>query len=299
MEKPYNKVIIDRECPYCHEHFMTHKNAFTNHVTWCKMNPKYEERRKKRSELNSQQVQSYWNRMHGELKDFIVICDKCGKSFTVTEYENKFPSKKKYYCSIHCAKSRGELSDEVKNKISQKHLKDHPAKERTCKVCQKKYVYRLGNSEGSTKICCCKQCSEYLRNHWKEFLSQETLQKLRETGKKSAYTQKESRRSKNEVLFCSLCEQKFSNVIHNEPIFNGWDADVILQDQKIAVLWNGKWHYEEIISDVSLKQIQNRDQIKIKEIEKAGYTPYIIKDLGKYNEKFVNEQFKIFCNSIK
>ena len=29
-------------------------------------------------------------------------------------------------------------------------------------------------------------------------------------------------------------------------IFNGWDADIILTDLKIAILWNGKWHYEKL-----------------------------------------------------
>lgn len=48
----------------------------------------------------------------------------------------------------------------------------------------------------------------------------------------------------------------------------------------------------------SLKQIQNRDKIKVSEIKLAGYTPYIIKDLGKYNKKFVEEQFNLFLKHI-
>lgn len=35
----------------------------------------------------------------------------------------------------------------------------------------------------------------------------------------------------------------------------------------------------------------NRDKIKINEIIKCGYKPYIIKDLGKYNRVFVEEEF--------
>ena len=38
-------------------------------------------------------------------------------------------------------------------------------------------------------------------------------------------------------------------------MFNGWDADIILPDYKIAILYNGKWHYEEISKQVSLIQI--------------------------------------------
>ena len=64
------------------------------------------------------------------------------------------------------------------------------------------------------------------RKHQK--YSEETMEKFRNAGKKSCQIQKETRRSKNEKLFCEMCESYFQNVKHNEPIFNGWDADVIL-----------------------------------------------------------------------
>ena len=66
---------------------------------------------------------------------------------------------------------------------------------------------------------------------------------------------------------------------------------------KIAVLWNGKWHYESI-GGHSVKQVQNRDKIKIKEIEKIGWIAYIIKDMGKYNPLFVQEEFDRFLQYI-
>lgn len=81
-------------------------------------------------------------------------------------------------------------------------------------------------------------------------------------------------------------------------MFNGWDADIILPDIKVAVLWNGKWYYEKITENHSLKQVQTRDKIKINEIIKMGYTPYVIKDMGSYDENFVNLQFEKFINYI-
>ena len=53
----------------------------------------------------------------------------------------------------------------------------------TCKVCNKEYklVPRL-----STRCVCSRECLAYYRNHWKEFLSQETIEKIRNGGKKSA-----------------------------------------------------------------------------------------------------------------
>ena len=80
----------------------------------------------------------------------------------------------------------------------------------------------------------------------------------------------------------------------NEPIFNGWDADVILPIQKIAILWNGKWHYEKITKKHSVQQVQNRDKIKLDEIKNLGYDSYIIKDLGSFDKKFVEDEFRNF-----
>jgi hypothetical protein len=59
-------------------------------------------------------------------------------------------------------------------------------------------------------------------------------------------------------------------------------------------LWNGPWHYRQITKKQSLPQIKTRDKIKLEEIKKCGYIPYIIKDDGKYDTKFVEEQFNLF-----
>ena len=95
-----------------------------------------------------------------------------------------------------------------------------------------------------------------------------------------------------------MCKSEFENVLENSQMFNGWDADVILVDHKVAVLWNGAWHYKEIMPGTSLKQIQTRDRIKIDEINKAGFHPYIIVDMGKHDPKFVNDQFNTFKDFI-
>lgn len=125
----------------------------------------------------------------------------------------------------------------------------------------------------------------------------ETKIKCSISGRKSASAQ--SRRSKNEILFCSLCESYFKDVKNNIPIFNGWDADVIIEDLKIAVLWNGIWHYKKVNAKHSLLQVQTRDKFKIKQIIKCGYTPYIIKDVGKHNINFVKEEFDKFIKSLE
>ncbi len=104
--------------------------------------------------------------------------------------------------------------------------------------------------------------------------------------------EKQGRRSRNEILFAELCLKELGKVECNRAIFFGWDADVILHDWKIAVLWNGNWHYVPIHKDRSLEQIQNRDKLKIDAIRRFGYLPYVVEDRGRYNRKFVMKQFE-------
>lgn len=94
-------------------------------------------------------------------------------------------------------------------------------------------------------------------------------------------------------MFAELCATRFE-IATNLQMFEGWDADVIIPVLKVAVLWNGPWHYKQISKRSSLLQIQNRDKLKLNAIIRCGYVPYIIKDMGKHNPVFVKDQFNIF-----
>ena len=168
----------------------------------------------------------------------------------------------------------------------------------------------------SSKTCRCDNCRKnhirqrrlqyrlnFLNNdyeiHFGRKYSKESWLALHNGGCKGIQHQGDLRRSKNEIEFCKLCEEYFDNVKHNESIFNGWDADIIIEDIKFAILWNGPWHYKQITKSHSVKQTQNRDKIKIKEIKESGWTPYIIKDMGKANKDFVKEKFDEFLKYLK
>lgn len=146
-------------------------------------------------------------------------------------------------------------------------------KQHTCKVCGKTFY-----SARPTTKCCSKEC-----------LCIANSSAGKKGGRISATVQ--GKRSKNEIMMADLCTAQFSNVKVNLPLFNGWDADIILEDYKVAILWNGPWHYKQISKSQSLLQVQTRDKIKQREIYNCGYVPYIIKDTGKYNPKFVKLQF--------
>lgn len=157
---------------------------------------------------------------------------------------------------------------------------------RECKYCNT--TFKVKRDQPKQKYCS-KDCSDK---------SDDKKKFGRINGLKSSQAQKEKRRSNNEILFFELCKNNFKNVLNNEAIFNGWDADIIIEDYKIAILWNGKWHYEKITKNHSVIQVQNRDKIKTKEIIKAGYIPYIIKDMGRKNKDFVIEEFNKLTRHI-
>lgn len=128
-----------------------------------------------------------------------------------------------------------------------------------------------------TKVSQCRICNKWFIGHRKT-CSEKCLSTIcRNAGKKSASVT--IKRSKQEVELFDLCNSHFSNVTNNDPIFNGWDADILIHDTKTAILWNGPWHYKDMPGlKHSLKQVQNRDQIKKKEIESSGWTCLVFED---------------------
>lgn len=225
----------------------------------------------------------------GEFKDFLVDCKTCDKKFTVREREKKFPKKRKYFCSRSCANTR-KHSEETKAKIRAsvtENINYSKIKYKFCKICDQRI--------NKYRKYCSKKCMlddpDYL-NRLKEIARLGGLK----AGRVSAASQ--NRRSYNEKYFASLCEHHFDNVLTNEPIFDGWDADVILPDFKIAILWNGIWHYKKITKSHSLKQVQNRDRIKLKKIQQHGYKAYIVKDMGKHDKAFVEAEFSKFLDAL-
>lgn len=109
------------------------------------------------------------------------------------------------------------------------------------------------------------------------------------------------KRSKNEISFANKCAERW-NCSYNECLFNGWDADVLIKDLKIAILWNGIWHYSVVNfkdKPTSLRQIQSRDRLKIKQIIAIDWVPYIIKDLSRAKNEKVQKEFDLFLDYLE
>jgi ribosomal protein S14 len=144
----------------------------------------------------------------------------------------------------------------------------------------------------------CEPC----RAIWRE---EYDMKHAKENGRKGGLisTANSSKRSKNEMHFAELCEETFDNVSTNDACFtdkngNNWDADVVLHDHLVAVMWNGVFHYKQIHKSQSLKQVKARDKIKKSVIKDNGYLVYVIKDMGKEDPAFVLAQFAIFLDHI-
>jgi transcription elongation factor Elf1 len=250
-------------CKYCNKE-IEYENGkqFGAHLTNCLENPSKKERDLKQKRKT----------------DFELSCSKCGISYLVNITKHHYDiGRYNKFCSRSCANKRNHTK-ETKEKISLGLSKGIKLYTKKCEKCSCSFNTRKDNQK-----FCSRKCQANIVN---------TSEKGKKGGLKSVKSQ--NRRSKNEVTFGNLCQKIFNKVIFNEPVFNGWDADIIIEDLKIAILWNSIWHYKKVFEKHSLSKVQNRDKIKIEEIKRCGYIPYIIKDMGGYNLDKVNLEWEIF-----
>jgi hypothetical protein len=149
-------------------------------------------------------------------------------------------------------------------------------------------------------------CSEQCRKKW--YTTSHFKTSMIDIGKKGGLVSaaKQVRRSQAEIHFANLCIEHFGgdNILCNVPFFkdkngNYWDADIIIKNINVAVLYNGIWHYKQVRKNHNLAQVQARDKIKESVIKNNGYTYHIVKDMGKFNKQFVDGQFWLFIHKQK
>lgn len=69
------------------------------------------------------------------------------------------------------------------------------------------------------------------------------------------------------------------NCLHNEPVFNGFDADILIPSLKLAITWDGVWHYKQLpLKTHNLKRTQRNDKQRIIEIKNKGWNYIVVKD---------------------
>lgn len=240
-------------------------------------------------------------------------CFYCKEDFELTQGElNKRLKvnidKERLCCSHDCANKINTFrSNETKEKIRNTLIKTF----------EKKLSKNLKNTmmyKGKLRIChrqnTCIICKKEFSHVSKKSLCDDPKCKLTHyinTGKKggsktASLSFHKRNRSKNEKLFYSKIKEIFPDTIKNERIFNGSDADIIIPSIKLAIHWNGKWHYQNVFNNEKGQKIfdtvKKKDVIRYSEVEKCGYRNYIIKDMGIFNEQKVLSELKIFKDSF-
>ena len=184
----------------------------------------------------------------------------------------------KKFCSHSCSatitnKNRKRMTNDTKSRISSslKHYNKNTLKRQQkenksyisfCKICSK----CIPNPTSYQLKCCSVECKHIAQSN-----------SGKKGGKKSASIQ--IKRSKDEIKLYNLCATYFKNIQHNIQIIEGWDADIIIPIHKIAILWNGPWHYKQLpLKNHSLSQVQNRDRIKLKLLKEQGWNVLVFED---------------------
>lgn len=201
------------------------------------------------------------------------LCKKCGSNI---DFEKRTWS----YCSRKCANSRTWTEEDNKKKsIATLKHGNKTQKENFLKSLVTKKCYNCNSSVKVSPILV--REDDYYSCYANECKEKVTKLRRKSAGSKGGKVSAANRvkRSKQEIKLFNLLSKHFTNISHNEPIANGWDADILLHDFKIAILWNGPWHYKDMgLSNHSLSQVVNRDCIKIQEFENIGWEVKIYQD---------------------
>ena len=165
-------------------------------------------------------------------------------------------------------------------------------REKTCLECGEDLRFLgIGNRKFCSKSCSVKYSNKRRkRKPWSKAAREKARKTLLSKLDRITY------RSKNEKKFFKLMSQKY-DCLPNERMFNGFDADVVILDLKLAIEWNGVWHYKKVCKTHSLEAAQSKDKRKLKEIKKMGFNLIAIKDYQ--NGMTPDKAFKLVNDMIK
>ena len=234
-----------------------------------------------------------------------LTCANCNVDFSTTQSDFNQRSKKssKLCCSKLCAnKINTYRSQEAKNKISAslKKAYDKKLQKAEHKVLSRG-CYKIAHIKNTCIVC----SKEFFRNRDKKTCSNECYFIVRQNAGKKGGSKTSSlefhkrNRSSNEKMFFAKIKEIYPDAIANKRLFDGWDADVIIPSQKLAIHWNGVWHYKSVMGNELLERVQQKDKLRYEAIEKHGYKNYIIQDMGPMNSNKVEKEYVDFLQNVK
>src|ERR1044072_310991 len=143
-------VKQDRECSHCHTLFpCIEGKIFANHVRWCPANITNGD--KGRNAIRQAHLRNAIKRQD----EFEVICHHCSSSFVVIEKKNRFPTKKRYFCSKKCGYRKFQNED-TKRKIGDALRKNDY--NRICDYCSKSFI-----ASNKAQKTCSRSCAGHNR----------------------------------------------------------------------------------------------------------------------------------------
>lgn len=223
-----------------------------------------------------------------------IVCEHCGKVFYKDYRKNRMDIPK--FCSRSCTNSR-TFTEETKKQISISVNSHFPEKLQLGEKEFWRLQKRKRNYQNKNKRVCLDCGKEYFLFGKRKYPDLCKDCAFKKGGEASASKENSHNVSKSELYFRKLCQEKGYNIVCNKPMFNGFDADIIFLDYKIALHWNGPWHYEGMINGIkgySWKQIHERDRRRYKNVEDSGYKNYIIRYTERFNKEKVQREFEKF-----
>ena len=235
--------------------------------------------------------------------------DKCIFCKKDMPYASLKERSKRKFCNRSCSARHNNQNRVKQNTVYQKGI----TKKTICSICKKNInIGKNANHKAAKCVDCkktltaelkiknCKCCNIQFstikeRVCCSDICTTNLKQKGSSLGGKISAS-KRIKRSKNEVKLYELCKGYFNSVRHNEIIEDGWDADIIIDDHKLSILWNGAWHYKQLtFNNHSLKQVQTRDKIKTDVLTANGWTVISFND----NEYSPDQAFNILKSGYR
>ena len=240
--------------------------------------------------------------------DITLKCDNCQKEFRLKncDYAKRIRKNEtsKMCCSRDCANKINIFrSEESRKKVSETLKQNHREKMKKLGYsADRRRPDKIANKKNQCVICK-KEFLHYKRD--KKLCSKEChhiffVEVGKKAGRASAAVPRHKKnRSYNEKLFFSKIKEVYPEAEHTQRIFDGWDADIVIPSLKLAIHWNGPWHYRPILGQDLLDKVVWKDKMRYEAVIRFGYENYIIKDSGAKSDKKVNEEFLIFLQKYK
>lgn len=247
-----SKQIYLCQAVNCHKEFYLHANC---KGIYCS----------RKCQLNSRQHEKIRKREDYKLNP--KICNNCNLPHDYEHRKNK-------YCSSSCGAIASNKTKPKRSSESRKKYSDY------MKSTGRTPPGYIKHGKYSTKIPkICSVCNSTFLSKTRTTCSSVCLRAARvKSGQNSAKVR--TIRSKDEKeLFNLLSMYTRYHVDANKVIMDGWDIDISIPELKIAIMWNGPWHYKEMKGlNHSLKQVHNRDLIKRRLFKSNGWKVLIFED---------------------